>query len=233
MPKLKIDLHVHTNFSDSLSSLEQVLKAATQRQLDGIALTDHATVTTSFSTAELDTNLILLPGVEVETLDGHLLVLGLPTPPPNHLSAADTLHFARDAGGLTIIPHPGIPFISIRETLIRQCRPDALETHNAKTPFFNYFVEKNTRLADRLGLPKTGGSDAHSHQSVGDAYTIIDADSRRIDDIFEAIRTGRTHPHGHASNLLENIKTTTQVFWRNHHLNQSPRPSDPTGAERP
>ena len=216
MPKLKIDLHVHTNHSDSTSSLEKVLEAAKKRNLDGIALTDHETVTASTYASELDSGMIVIPGVEVETVEGHILVLGIKNPPPKNLSVAETIDFARKEGGITIIPHPSIPFISISEKIIRQVKPDAIETHNAKAPFFRYFVEKNTKLADSLGLPKTGGSDAHSHKSVGDAYTIVDADSRGVADILEAIKRGRTQPVGEASNLLENMKTTTRIFLRKH-----------------
>jgi predicted metal-dependent phosphoesterase TrpH len=160
--------------------------------------------------------MIMISGVEAETIEGHILVLGIKNPPPKKLSVAETIEFARKEGGITIVPHPGIPFISISEKNIRQFKPDAIETHNAKTPFFRHFVEKNTKLAESLGLPKTGGSDAHSHKSVGDAYTIIDSDSRSIDDILEAIKRGKTQPEGEASNLMENIKTTTQVFLRKH-----------------
>lgn len=187
---------------------------AKNRNLDGIAITDHEAVTASTYASELDTNTIVISGVEAETAEGHILVLGIKNPPPKKLSIAEIIKFARKEGGITIIPHSGIPFISISEKIIRQFRPDAIETHNAKAPFFRYFVERNTKLADRLGLPKTGGSDAHSHKSVGDAYTIVDADSRNVADILEAIKKGRTQPEGKASNLIENMKTTMKVFLR-------------------
>ena len=75
MPKLKIDLHVHTDHSDSVSSVDEVIDAARRRGLDGIALTDHETITTP--TRELAADLIIIPGVEVETSEGHILVLAL------------------------------------------------------------------------------------------------------------------------------------------------------------
>jgi predicted metal-dependent phosphoesterase TrpH len=164
--------------------------------------------------SELGTGMIVISGVEIETTEGHILVLGIKNSPPKSLSVAETIDFARKEGGITIIPHPGIPFVSVSDEIIRRSKPDAIETHNAKAPFFRHFVEKNTKLAESLGLSKTGGSDAHSHRSVGDAYTIVDADSRSVEDILEAIRRGRTQPEGEASNLIENIKTTIQVFLR-------------------
>ena len=43
MPKLKIDLHVHTEYSDSKGRLEDVVRTALRKGLDGIAITDHNT----------------------------------------------------------------------------------------------------------------------------------------------------------------------------------------------
>jgi predicted metal-dependent phosphoesterase TrpH len=64
----------------------------------------------------------------------------------------------------------------------------------AAFPFFlsNYI---SRRLAQRLGLPETAGSDAHHPQEIGKAYTLIDADSN-TDDVIEAIRKGKITPLG-------------------------------------
>jgi len=195
--------------------VESVLEAAEKRNLDGLAITDHETVTTPTHASDANTGMIVIPGVEIETSEGHLLVLGVRNPPPSKRSFAETIDAARKAGGIVIVPHPGIPFISVSNKVIRQNKPDAIETHNDKAPLFRYFVKRNTRLADSLGLPKTGGSDAHSCDSVGDAYTIIDADSRSVEDILAAIRMGRTQPVGEASApLLENVITTAIGFLR-------------------
>jgi predicted metal-dependent phosphoesterase TrpH len=41
---LRFDLHVHSNYSpDGHSSVEEILKAAKARGLDGVAFTDHDT----------------------------------------------------------------------------------------------------------------------------------------------------------------------------------------------
>jgi predicted metal-dependent phosphoesterase TrpH len=214
MHKLKIDFHIHTDYSDSVSSLEDVLKAVRKRNLDRIAITDHGTITASIYAAQIVTDLIVIPGVEIETCDGHILVLGVKNPPSRGLSVADVVEYARKEGGLIIIPHPGIPFIGVNEEAIRRIKPDAIETHNAKTPLFRYFVNKNTKLANNLGLPKTGGSDAHSFRSVGDAYTIVEVTTRNVDGVLEAVRRGRTQPEGKATPLRENIKTSLQALQK-------------------
>jgi len=214
MPKLKIDLHVHTDYSDSTSSVELVLEAARKRNLDGIAITDHETTAGYIHASKMAANLIIIPGVEIETDSGHILVLGINNPPSKCLSVANAIDYSRKEGAVIIIPHPSLPFIGVKEEVIRHIKPDAIETHNSKAPFFRYFVGQNTRLANSLGLPKTGGSDAHSHNSVGDAYTIVDADSRSVEAVLESIRRGRTQPEGEASSLKENLMTM-RAFMRN------------------
>jgi len=75
--RLKIDLHVHTSFSDGLGAPVDILGRADARGLDGLAITDHDTLEGFFRAKELDSDLLLIPGYEVETEAGHILVLGL------------------------------------------------------------------------------------------------------------------------------------------------------------
>ena len=129
------------------------------------------------------------------------------------MSFGETIDRIHDLGGLATIAHPTAFFKGISEEMLDP-RFDAIEVMNSRAVPFSYSVRKNRRMATALGLAQTGGSDAHSYKSVGDAYTIVDADSRSVADILEAIKKGRTQPEGEASNLIENIKTTTQIFLR-------------------
>jgi predicted metal-dependent phosphoesterase TrpH len=207
MTLLKIDLHVHTNRSDSSSSVEKILETARERGLDAIAITDHNTMTAYYYAIRIAPDLMIIPGLEVGTADGHLLILGIETRPPKRLrSAVEVTKYARKNNGVIIIPHPNMPLISVSEKVIRQIAPDAIETHNSNVPFFNYFTKKNTKLADKLGLPKTGGSDAHNHKSVGDAYTIVDTASKTVDSVLDAIKKGKTEPVGMSSSYKDLLK---------------------------
>jgi len=218
MTKLKIDLHVHTNHSDSMSSVEKIIEAARERHLDGIAITDHGTTSAFAQATKLAPDLIIIPGMEVEAMEGHILILGVKDAPSKGLRAVEVAEYARQKGGIVIIPHPNMPFISIREDVAKQIRPDAIETYNAKTPFFWHYKKRNIELAQRLGLPQTGGSDSHSYQTVGDMYTMVDADSRSVEAVLEAIRAGRIQPEGRASPLREKIKTIVYMALRKFHI---------------
>lgn len=218
MPKLKIDLHIHTNHSDATSTVEKIIEVAREKHLDGIAITDHETITASAYASSLAPDLLIIPGVEIETDEGHILVLGVRNPPTKGLSAVEVAEYTRKNGGIIIVPHPNIPFISMKEEVIKQVKPDAIETHNAKTPLFWHYEKKNIKLANRLGLPKTGGSDAHSHQTVGDMYTVVDVDSRTVEAVLEAIRRGKTQPEGRVSSLRERLRMSIYVLLLKLHV---------------
>ncbi|MCW4020866.1 MAG: PHP domain-containing protein, partial [Candidatus Bathyarchaeota archaeon] len=71
----KIDLHVHTCYSgDCTTTLEEVISYARKRGLDGVAITDHDTISGAMRLLERkDTDLLIIPGIEVSTDQGHVL----------------------------------------------------------------------------------------------------------------------------------------------------------------
>ncbi|MCJ7635208.1 PHP domain-containing protein [Candidatus Bathyarchaeota archaeon] len=219
MPFYKIDLHVHTEYSDSSSSIEDVLDAARKKGLDGVAITDHDNVYSGICASKLASDLLILPGVEVTTKDGHLLLFGIKNSPPKDLDAIVVSNYARREGGIIIVPHPNIPFISFREEIIEEIRPDAIETFNAKIPF-SCIIDKNVKLAERLGLPQTGGSDAHTNTTIGDMYTVVEAEERTLDAVLDAIRKGRVRPAGKTSSWMEKARMAWSAviprlnFWQ-------------------
>lgn len=207
MPKLKIDLHVHTDLSDSKSGLEEMIEIALRRGLDGIAITDHGTCQAAINALRKYSNrIITVPGLEYTTREGHLLGLGLLDSPPSGLTAFEFSKYVHSRSCLLVVPHLGIPFVGLHEKALRALNPDAIETLNAAVPLFWWVKRRNEKLAERLGLPRTGGSDAHDGSRVGDAYTLIDSDSRELGDILKAIKEGRTIPFGKASPILYRTK---------------------------
>ncbi len=74
MPKPYIDLHLHTHFSDGVSTPEQVAEEAQQMELAAIALTDHDTIEgcPSFAKACADRGIEFVPGTELSAdIQGH------------------------------------------------------------------------------------------------------------------------------------------------------------------
>ena len=195
---LKIDLHLHTHYSeDATTTLKEVVSHAKKRGLDGVAITDHDTTRGARKLVkQRPKNFIIIPSVEVSSLHGHVLALNITEPITPKLSLTETVEEIRQKGGTAVIAHPAVVLkTGLGHKISSASNIDAIEVINAAAfPFFlsNYL---SRRLAQRLGLPETGGSDAHHPQEIGKAYTMVNADSN-LDDIIEAIRKGKTTPLG-------------------------------------
>ena len=187
---MKFDLHIHSTYSDGHADVKEIIKAAKRRGLDGIALTDHDTMrgipAARKYIRDRRLDLILIPGIEVTTSEGHLLVLGVEKAPEKKLSPEETIEMAHDLGGIADVPHPYHPF---RHAIGRIPNADAVEVYNSK----HLFGLANGRAkfeAKRRRMSMVAGSDSHFADTVGLGVTEIEAED--VDGVLEAIRAGRT-----------------------------------------
>ena len=190
---MKIDLHVHTNLSgDGRSTKEKLAKAAASRGLDAIVLTDHDAC--AITSPELYENVWLLPGCECSTDAGHILGL-FPDKIPDFSSlsqnglapAAQAVSLIRECGGVTVLAHP-----YTRKDNCPNAPVDCIESANARVCFKNPDANAQAEiLATSLGLPETGGSDAHAACEVGNAYTIVETPDCSLPALREALLDGR------------------------------------------
>jgi len=189
-----MDLHVHTFYSyDATTSLKEVVFYAKKRGLDGVAITDHNNVEGALKLAQ-KSNMLIIPGVEVTTQRGHVLALNVTKPIPPRLSPSETIQRIHEVGGIAVAAHPTTVY---KGGLRRQIEPslDAVEVINSKAfPFF-LSTYLGRRLAVRLNLPQTAGSDAHHASEIGFAHTIIEADPD-VDEIIRTIKRGAAVPVG-------------------------------------
>jgi len=210
---LKIDMHVHTWYSDSEASVSEVLMEAERKGLDGLAITDHWTIKGAIEAMKKRGKLIIIPGQEIETKHGEILALGIKNKIRAKLSIRETIKMIHAQGGLAIVPHPTIPLFSVlNEEEMKTLPLDGIEVFSAITPIPGYFLRKNIELARRLRLSMVAGSDSHYAETVGDAYTIIYCRSRKVDDILRAVKLGRTSIGGRSSGFVFKWKTAKDVI---------------------
>ena len=213
-----VDLHAHTRFFHGLDGVAEyydslgvrlLAGAARMRGLDAVALTNHDYYR-RFDLGEPGSGryAATIPGVEVTTTHGHVLVVG-PDPPrrtePGELTPAEAVELAHDRGCAAIIAHP------YRNSTVRNVEAefDAIEV-NGKHPRTEEWVRK---LADSHDLPMVGGSDAHYPVEVGRAYTKIDAEEFTPEAVVEAIREGRVEPAVDRGRLNKTVRR----FYREIH----------------
>lgn len=194
----KIDLHVHTAASlDGLSSLEELSTAAKEAGLDAIAVTDHNLCT---PVPQRLNGVLLIPGCEVSTRQGHITGLFLEEPLdledlrknglPQGGEAVEKIH---RRGGVAVLAHPYQSPSAAPEGFA--FRPDCVEGANARAALkVREANEKAAALARTWGLPAVGGSDAHSRHEVGNAYTQVEAPELTLSELKAAILAGNCAP---------------------------------------
>jgi predicted metal-dependent phosphoesterase TrpH len=195
---LKIDLHVHTAYSiDATGTPDEVLAAARQAGLDGIAITEHD----SYEKAEIFLKLAsryglaVFAGAEVAMQFGHFLVFSENIARWNRYcgvaaGAQELIDAVNSAGGAVIAAHPyrdGFPFGGSQVRKLRGLA--AIEVCNgANTDAEN---RQAGELAALMALPGTGGSDAHRVAEIGRCHTVFDAPVRNIAELVDALKAGR------------------------------------------
>jgi predicted metal-dependent phosphoesterase TrpH len=205
---LRLDLHVHSRHSpDGTMSPEELVGALRSTGLGGFALTDHNTMAGHSELREIGgrrPDLLLVPGVEVSTQEGHLLVYGIRALPPVHRPLADTLAWVEGEGGVAVLAHPFRWTHGVGRRISETAPVPALETVNGhNSPRANRAAEG---VAVHRAIGATGGSDAHVRGDLGRSFTEFPENVRSMDDILDALRRGRTKAGGLGSGPLQRAR---------------------------
>src|SRR6202789_2555839 len=148
--QLFIDLHCHSRFSaDGVAEPEALVAEARAKGLHGFAITDHNTCACvdyfeehGFLNKEgLPVNgLLIIPGQEITTAEGHLLALGVRLPDNlKGIPALEAVKLIHAAGALAIPPPPYVfSRAAFREPVLETLEIDALEVFNAATTLKHY-----------------------------------------------------------------------------------------------
>ena len=204
-----IDLHTHTHplSHDSLLSPDELIEAAKAANLDAVCLTEHDFFWDHAEASALSKrhDFLVIPGIEVNTEDGHIVVFGLDRFVYGMHRMHELARMAEAAGAVMIAAHPyrrQLPFELRHEGDWTQAleravanpalaHVTAIETHNGRgTDRENAF---SAEVATRLSLPTTGSSDAHERKDIGRAATQFDRKITNLEDLITALRAGRFH----------------------------------------
>lgn len=203
--RIKADLHVHTTYSkDSVITPKELVYYAKQKGLNAIAITDHNYLEGAYEIAK-KTDFLIIPGVEVSSSDGHIVALNIKELIPRGFNAVETVELIHRAGGVAIACHPHVYFKGcLRDKVCSSF--DAIEVINARAFPFKNSVKKAEETAQRLGLSKVAGTDAHYGPQIGYAYTIIETLEPTVEAIAKAIVEGKCQAFGQAIPAIVNIK---------------------------
>ena len=205
-----IDLHTHTRplSHDSDLTPDALVDAAKRAGLDGLCLTEHDFFWDHAATEELARrhDFLVIPGIEVNTECGHVLVFGLAEFVYGMHRLAELVEMVNAAGGAMVAAHPyrrQLPF-ELRddgdwsEALDRACgneayrRVNAIETLNGRgTDRQNAF---SAAICEQHSLPQAAGSDAHSLADVGTCATEFEGRIEGLADLIAALKSGRFRP---------------------------------------
>ena len=182
--------------------------------LNGFALTDHNTLDGLVQLTKLRAQFpqfVFVPGVEISTREGHLLVYGVSIPPPSQMPVADTVEWVRDRGGVCVLAHPFRFAHGVGRAVAEQVCVTGIETVNGhNSPGAN---RRAAEVATRRHLGATGGSDAHQPADLGRAYTEFPEGTSRVEEVLEAIRKGTTIARGRSLTFGGRIRYEGRTAW--------------------
>lgn len=200
----KLDMHLHSRGSDGTGEPADFVRAVQEAGLDGFVLTDHHKTLTGHGLhviqAARKAGLVALVGCEYSTREGHCLCYGVDVRIldfgfyPSMQQVIDRVH---EHGGAAFPSHP---YRGVKETLgdrIFQLKNlTHLEVLNGQNQASSAFAksarpeadQKASLAAERMGLARVGGSDAHAPSRIGTCYTEFQGSVRSTKDLIAALK---------------------------------------------
>ena len=187
---IRADLHIHTTYSPdaSINPKTIVNQLYAHPYIKAVAITDHNTLEGYYKVQKLASayeDILIIPGIEVTTTEGDIIILGITEPPPKPWTPENIINYTKQQNGITIAAHPyrtyGLGDLAKNYDL------DAIEVLNGiSTPQANKMAQN---LAKTMSLSGVAGSDAHRVDEMWTAYTEVQASSN-TEEILTAIKKG-------------------------------------------
>jgi len=171
---MKCVFHIHTIFSsDGFIRLEALYEKACRTGIHALVITDHNCIEGALRFRTRHSDIQVVVGEEIDTSEGEVIGLFLEQPIQRGLTPEETVRQIRQQNGLVCLPHPCDRFRpstlteGARQRLLKQV--DLIEVFNAGT-WRSQYDRDAAALADRAGIPRIWGSDAHNLEELGRTY---------------------------------------------------------------
>lgn len=189
------DFHIHTVYSaDSLVQPKTLVDMLNAHPFIKVAaITDHDSVRANKPTIEMAKaypDILIIPGCEISTVNGDMLVLGTFELPPKPWTPESVSDYTRSIDAVSIVAHPFRTYGMGDRA--RGVKVDAIEVLNGGSSKDANVQAKE--FAKELGLPGTAGSDAHQVSELFAVCNQVEA-SMTVDSILSAIKKGFVSAH--------------------------------------
>jgi len=190
-------------------SVDELIEGSKSLGLDGICLTDHDTFWTDDEVRNLSIkhNFLVLPGCEINTESGHVLVFGLGKYEFGMHRAEFLQATVEKAGGAMIAAHPYRRRF-LEEPAERPGARDEMLERASGDGFFGMCQgiealngrgltiqnEFSHELGDILNTNMTAGSDAHKVEQIGTVATDFQRPVSCLKGLIRELRCGRYQP---------------------------------------
>jgi predicted metal-dependent phosphoesterase TrpH len=223
-----VDMHFHTNHSDSPTRVKSALRLARMKGI-GLSITDHNTISGVLEAYEANSDVLVIPGMEVSAADGpHILVyfydLGsmkdfferhvrpYRRKSPYLAIELDSWDIVRRAEGYSCVKVAAHPYGYL---LFNKGLQKCIEAHYLEQEILEYFdgVEiicggmtrglnrKAAELAERFTKGRTGGTDGHILYDLGNVVTVGPSDD--VEGFLGDVVERRTMAMGQEKNTFQ------------------------------
>jgi hypothetical protein len=232
-----VDMHLHTNHSDGMTKITDLLTYAQKRNL-GVAITDHNEISGSLDALSRSFDILVIPGIELETQEGpHLLFYFYSSGDMEdffkifsqkrvectpgllqNLPVMECLYLAEPFDCMRIAAHPyGYYGINrgVLKCVEKEMIPGVINHIEGIEVICGGMIrslnQKAISYAQNHVIPFTGGSDAHILSDVGNVVTAVQADS--TDEFLDGIRKRKNIVIGKPGSYLAKGATAGVIAW--------------------
>src|SRR3972149_4094037 len=170
-----IDLHTHTKplSWDSFLSPDELIERSKAAALDGICLSEHDFFWKPEDVQERARrhDFLVLPAIEINTDDGHMLVYGLEQYVYGMHRSHELAHHIEQARGVMVAAHP----------------------HRRQ---MSWYLESERDYHEALARASRGpaGPDAHARVDIGRCATYFEREIHDLEELIEELQAGRFRP---------------------------------------